>query len=96
MTMSALSWALAQRDCSLEERALLVLVAECHAHHPVACCHVDLDRLARDERIGEEDLARLISSLERAHKLVRAEPGLVYLACDPGFRSCTDRSGGRA
>ena len=95
MSLSALSWALAQRDCTLEERALLVLVAECHAHHPIACCHVDLDRLAKDERIGEQDLARLITSLERTQKLVRAGPGLVFLACDAGFRSRVDRSGGR-
>ena len=95
MSLSALSWALAQRDCTLEERALLVLISECHSPHPEACAEVDLDRLGREERIDADQLARLISSLERAQKLVRAEPGLVFLACDAGFRSRADRSGRR-
>ena len=95
MSLSALSWALAQRDCTLEERAVLALIAECHLPFPEACAEVDLDRLGREERIDADQLARLISSLERAQKLVRAEPGLVFLACDAGFRSRVDRSGGR-
>lgn len=96
MSMSALTWALSQRDASLEERAVLVLLAECHSPQPDQGCQVDLCRLAKDERIHPDHLEALLRSLERSGKIARHDAGRVLLACDAGFVPTASEQEGRS
>lgn len=84
MSHSATCWALAQRDCPLDQRMLLMLIADRHC--PENGCHVDLDWLACVEQIDAAELDRLLCALEAAGRLSRVNgANRIYLAFEATY-----------
>lgn len=69
MSHDATAWAIKVYDVPLEERMVLIYLADCHC--PDNGCLVRPERLAAETRIELAELRRLLDSLEARGKIAR-------------------------
>lgn len=91
MSHEATYWAVRAIDVPLEERMVLVYLADCHC--PDNGCLVTPKRLAKDAGIDADELREILEQLEARGKIVRfADTDRWLLEFEPLFASFAGRA----
>lgn len=91
MSHEATLWAVSARDVPLDERMVLVYLADCHC--PDIGCLVTPQHLAKHAGIDADELRRILERLEARGKIVRfADTDRWLLEFEPVFASFVGRA----
>lgn len=89
MSHEATLWAVRACDVPLDERMVLVYLADCHC--PDNGCLVTADRLAKDAGIDVAELRGILDRLEARGKIVKfADTDRWLLEFEPAFASLAE------